>query len=324
MPHRDWYLATLGIVRYVPRGSVVAEDIEEIQTPVAPSAHESRAALRQLLADDTPAHRSAPAPAASPGARAPSSLEPINSPEPVNSLEPVNSPELMNSLEPINSLEPVNSLEPINRPEPIENLTATRQPAPSAAASGNRTQNSLQTQSDQAEIRAVESATQQKDEDIEVRLAVWQPAPDVFFFDSLRPAAQPSIQMARLVSNITAALGHHAESGAMPQLLDWPPARGRTGGGLEAARTMVSAFCDARFSDNVRVGDSISLVLILGDDAARLLVPDLDVPEGGSPITLRWRGRDAVVATSLSDMLGNPTMKRRIWQAIAPFARQGQ
>lgn len=260
MLRQDWYLATLGIVRYVPRGRVVAE-FERIESPPADIAA-GRGSLRQLLADEAPSRvvSSQATPAVAQTSVASRAAEPV-----LAALSQQNT-------SPITAVDAVSSL-------------------------------------------LIESDAG-SDEEIRARLAVWQPAPDLLFFDSLAPDGQPSLQMARLVSNITASLGRKGSAAAMPQLLDWPPARSRVTGDLQAARAMITAFCDARLS-----GEQVRLALVLGSDAVRLLLPDGD----GADLTTRtcrWRDLDAVIAPALSDLLGDAAGKRDLWRALAPFARK--
>lgn len=264
MERQDWYLATLGVVRYVPRGSVVVVEAEPVpamapaadahaHTKLSPPVSEGRAALRQLVEE-------VPTPSASVATAKPA----MATSESVIIPEPAIAPPVADGVAP--------------------------QP------SRDRKQ------------------AQAKVEEIEFRLAVWQPAPDLLFFDSLAPGDPPSAAMARLVANMAAALGRPTDGVGTPQLIDWPPSGGRSSGGLEAARAMASAFCDARLP-----AGPIRLALIMGRDAARLLLPgDVDFPVALAH-TRGWRDLDAVVTESLTDLLGDVASKRRVWRAIAPF-----
>lgn len=261
LQRRDWYLAALGVVRYVPRGRVVDQGVDEALpategSPGSP-ASEGRAALRQLLADEAPASQSLTHSAAA-SRTASADAEP----------PPVPASGLPSSVE-------TDPAPPPGKPVP-----------------------------------------EQSADEIAVRLAVWQPTSDLLFFDSMQPGEQPSIQMARLVTNIVAALGRRADSAPMPQLIDWPPARSRVVGDLAAARTMVAAFCDARLS-----AGAVQLVVMLGSDAVRLLQPDEDPGEEVAIRATRWRDLDTVIVPPLSSLLGDPSAKRRVWQALAPFVR---
>lgn len=288
LQRRDWYLATLGVVRYVARGSEVDQGVEEALAtpPVAGgrSGSEGRAALHQLLAAEatgSPALTSATA--ASRAAPAETESAATDAPDPGSSVAGAFAAEAETP------------------PVPSSGLPSHVEPgAKHGKEHGNEKPGD--------ELLAAD--------EIEVRLAVWQPAPDLLFFDSMQPGEQPSIQMARLVTNIVAALGRQADGAPVPQLIDWPPARSRVASDLEAARTMVSAFCDARLS-----GGTVQLAVIMGGDAVRLLQPEEGVLEEDSIRACRWRDLDTVIAPPLSDLLGNPSAKRRLWQALMPFVR---
>jgi len=245
MKRRDWYLATLGVVRYVPQGVAVEVDREpewDTIPPVSQSrpADAGRAAL-QMVVDSPAATRLAEAKGAG-----------------------------------------------------VATVDRTMLPGEGAIA-----------------------AEPQPAVDTEVsrmRMAVWQPAPDLMLFDSLAIGEQPSAAMARLVANISAALGRSADGIAAPQLVDWPPLRGRVSGGLTAARAMASAYCDARLGDA-----SVRLVLLMGQDAANLLLPEATNPAERFFTACRWRDMDAVILPSLAELLGDTTAKRRAWQSMSLF-----
>lgn len=261
MNRQDWYLASLGVVRYLPRGSIVAEQevppvavSPTINAAVTAPARQGRAALAQLMAE-TPA------------------------PVPAAETRPVSV-----------ATTPVEST--------VDGSSVTAEGSGSVPAAP-------------AAVEATDAPP------VAFRLAVWQPAPDLLFFDALSPGDQPSATMARLVSNMAAALGRAVEGVSAPQLIDWPPPRGRAVGGLEAARSMASAFCDARVNTS-----DISLVLLMGSDSVRLLWPS-DIEFGQLLCQAgRWREVDAVVTPSLAELLDDPSGKRRVWQAIAPFRRR--
>lgn len=298
MERQNWYLAALGVVRYVPRGSVTAVEAE-LAPPAEPivnkaaSASEARAALRLVIDEVAPVAR-APLDVPNATGSGPQSIttwnrtlvKPSAGKKPSVDREPSASQKLSASEKPL----------------------ANEEPAASAKLSANKPPSAAE----QPSVREKPAPA----EDLELRIAVWQPTPDLLFFDSLTPGEQPSAAMARLVANMAAALGRVTEAIEPPQLIDWPSNRGRAGGGLEDARAMVSAFCDARLD-----ASAVQLMLIMGRDAARLLLPEEPDFAAALAQPRSWRDRDTVVTESLAELLGDNAAKRRVWQALVPFVR---
>lgn len=280
MERQNWYLAALGVVRYVLRGSVTAVEAE-LAPPAEPivnkaaSASEARAALRLVIDEVEPVAR-APLDVPNATGSGPQSITTWN--------------------------------RTLVKPSAGKKPSVDREPSASAKLSANKPPSAAE----QPSVRDKPAPA----EDLELRIAVWQPTPDLLFFDSLTPGEQPSAAMARLVANMAAALGRVTEAIEPPQLIDWPSNRGRAGGGLEDARAMVSAFCDARLD-----ASAVQLMLIMGQDAARLLLPE--EPDFAATLAQprSWRDRDTVVTESLAELLGDSAAKRRVWQALVPFVR---
>jgi hypothetical protein len=142
------------------------------------------------------------------------------------------------------------------------------------------------------------------------RLAFWQPAPDLAVLDSLEPGQRPSPEHRRMLANILKAIKRGGAELPPAELIDWPPTA-TAPADRSGARDMMSVFLAARSQQS-----PFAWVLLMGRAAGLVFdEPGTVPPVIGESLALPG-GAGGVVTHSLSDMIGDPALKRDTWEAI--------
>ncbi|MFZ5653568.1 MAG: hypothetical protein ACOY42_04085 [Pseudomonadota bacterium] len=145
---------------------------------------------------------------------------------------------------------------------------------------------------------------------LQVRLACWQPAPDLLVLDALPVGGRPERERLTLLANILRAIGRL--EGPLPavEYLDWPPWPGGDAS-ASGAREGVALFLAGR-----RAASPFAWLLAMGEPAWRCLSGDAGA---GDQILLDGEVR-AILVPGLGDMLADPGLKAVTWKAIRALA----
>lgn len=147
---------------------------------------------------------------------------------------------------------------------------------------------------------------------ISFSLEIWQ-AQGLLMVDAYEPAS--GLPTAALLQNILKALVQSAVLLPGSELIHWPmvdlPHKPQH---LTAAREMMHPLLEAKLPRATRG------VLLFGEDAFRVIAADADLSQGFEQacytvVSLDARV-DAVVLPSLGELLRNPRLKARVWQAL--------
>ena len=172
------------------------------------------------------------------------------------------------------------------------------------------------------EAAELKSASAQNDspdsvqlEQIQFRLACWQPTDDLLVIDSLTPGEQPGQERVQLLANILKAINRLPENGlSQAELIDWPVTKGGPAD-QEGARTLLSTFLDARIKQR-----GVCWVILMGETAANYIGEEGAEFSTGQQSTGQQRelsgGAKAIQVQSLQTMLTDPATKADTWQAI--------
>lgn len=147
---------------------------------------------------------------------------------------------------------------------------------------------------------------------VALRLACWQPVPDLLVLDALPPGGWPDRERTALLANILRAIGRLPGPLAAAEVIDWPPFAGAEAT-LADARESLALFLAGR-----RVQAPFRWLLAMGEMSWRCLgaEPPQDV---GDRFELA-AGVQAILLPGLAELLVSPERKAATWRAIRPLA----
>ena len=140
-----------------------------------------------------------------------------------------------------------------------------------------------------------------------LRLACWQPAPDLLVFDAQPPGGCPNRDQLTLLGNILAAIGRRPATLPAAEFIDWPPLPGGDCS-LSGAREALALFLRGRQSQS-----SFAWLLVLGEPAWRFFA---DAACAGQRLAVAEGAVQAILVPGLAEMLADPQSKAATWQAI--------
>lgn len=149
-------------------------------------------------------------------------------------------------------------------------------------------------------------------DNVELSLALWQPADDLLICTAV-DGDLPDQQQVSLLANIVKAMGQKIATLPQFELISWPPHRNMQGGEPEA-REYLSTLIKARVDSK-----STKTLLLLGETAGEwLLFPEqvAKVEAGQLPVTEKLT---ALRVPSLQDMLTDQAFKREAWEIISSY-----
>lgn len=149
-------------------------------------------------------------------------------------------------------------------------------------------------------------------DNVELSLALWQPADDLLICTAV-DGDLPDQQQVSLLANIVKAMGQKIATLPQFELISWPPHRSMQGGEPEA-REYLSTLIKARVDSK-----STKTLLLLGETAGEwLLFPEqvAKVEAGQLPVTEKLT---ALRVPSLQDMLTDQAFKREAWEIISSY-----
>ena len=146
---------------------------------------------------------------------------------------------------------------------------------------------------------------------IALRLACWQPVPDLLVLDALPPGGWPDRERTALLSNILRAIGRLPGPLAAAEVIDWPPFAGADAT-LTGAQESLALFLAGR-----RVNTPFHWLLAMGEMSWRCLGAE---PPQGAGDRLALGDAEAILLPGLAEMLASPESKAETWRAIRPLA----
>lgn len=147
---------------------------------------------------------------------------------------------------------------------------------------------------------------------IALRLACWQPVPDLLVLDALPPGGWPDRERTALLANILRAIGRLPGPLAAAEVIDWPPFAGAEAT-LTGAQQSLALFLAGR-----RASAPFRWLLAMGEMSWRCLGAE---PPKGAGDTLELVGDvHGVLLPGLAEMLASPDLKAVTWRAIRPLA----
>ncbi len=175
-------------------------------------------------------------------------------------------------------------------------------PAPAASADSARV------------VAAVNSPVVATELLLQLRVACWQPVPELLVLDSVARGHQPGADRIQLLMNILRALRRLPDSLDTVELIDWPVST--AGADCIGARVLLEMFLQGRSEKK-----PFQWLLALGEAPVRLLAEPM--PRTGDDWRLHWGrhrqlavGATAVFLPGLGDMLEYPACKAAAWTAL--------
>ena len=146
---------------------------------------------------------------------------------------------------------------------------------------------------------------------VELKFALWQPAPELLLFSDIG-AALPNGQQLELLSNLLLAIDVRPQNMATMDIIEWPPLP-NTQGDEAQVREFLSTVMETRIAQS-----TIKRIVILGDVPRYWLCLPAQITELRGGRFVRADGVSIVSLPSLEAMLLNPQEKRRAWQVLQP------
>lgn len=146
-------------------------------------------------------------------------------------------------------------------------------------------------------------------------LSIWRSSLPLLVLDAREPRS--ALPTDRLLRNLLGALGGSDPASIREEVLPWPLVD-HPGMHLSAedARKELHTWLEAELAAR-----PVGRLLLMGENAARYWLP-----EGTDLEQARWRehrlesfDRPALMAPSLAELLREPLLKRRLWQALQPW-----
>jgi len=275
-PRRDWYLANLGIVRYLP--------LDEMGEEVALSGGE------QLASGHIDENISARAEL--PGAESEAARR-LKSELAISSADRVDVPQQTQ-----------------DKPERVSAVEAQALQKTLKPAATDRQGSVLDVPGQQTSELASELASE---EPFECRLGFWQASDRLVVLSAMPPGQRPTAGQITMLTNLLKAIKCLDNSLPPVDLIDWPQtaAIGLQGmaRNLQGARDFVSVFLQAK----ARL-QPFTHALLMGELAA-LVATDSHSVEAGQQFDLHC-GAKGIVTRSLHEMEHDPGLKGETWQAI--------
>ncbi len=159
---------------------------------------------------------------------------------------------------------------------------------------------------------------------VEFSLSIWRVDDDLMVIDSRH--SELALPTEPLLRNILRALGRSTAGLPKVEVLRWPVLEDHFEPQHEtAARNMLEAMLEGKVSIK-----SIKFLLLLGCDACHYVMPKERLSDGATPesslqdlmgqaLNIELLNTTAIVAPGLSDMLQDPSLKARAWQAMQPL-----
>ena len=144
---------------------------------------------------------------------------------------------------------------------------------------------------------------------LHVRLACWQPAPDLMVLDALPPGGRPDRGQLTLLANILRAIGRLEGPLPVVEYIDWPLLPGGDAS-MSGAREAVALFLAGR-----RAAAPFAWLVAMGEPAWRCLSS-----AAGAGEQIAVGGAQAILVPGLSEMLADPGLKAVTWRAIRALA----
>jgi len=149
---------------------------------------------------------------------------------------------------------------------------------------------------------------------LQLRLACWQPVPELLVLDSVTRGQQPGADRIQLLMNILRALRRLPDSLDTAELIDWPVST--AGADRIGAQVLLEMFLQGRSEKK-----PFQWLLAMGEAPVRLLAEPM--PATGDDWRLHWGGHrqfavgaTAVFLPGLGDMLEDPACKAAAWTAL--------
>ena len=144
---------------------------------------------------------------------------------------------------------------------------------------------------------------------LHVRLACWQPAPDLMVLDALPPGGRPDRGQLTLLANILRAIGRLEGPLPVVEYIDWPLLPGGDAS-MSGAREAVALFLAGR-----RAAAPFAWLVAMGEPAWRCLSS-----AAGAGEQIAVGGAQAILVPGLGEMLADPGLKAVTWKAIRALA----
>ena len=146
---------------------------------------------------------------------------------------------------------------------------------------------------------------------VELKFALWQPAPELLLFSDIG-AALPNGQQLELLSNLLLAIDVRPQNIATMDIIEWPPLP-NTQGDEAQVREFLSTVMETRIAQS-----TISRIVLLGDVPRYWLCVPEQTTELREGRLVRADGVCIDSLPSLEAMLLDPQEKCRAWQVLQP------
>jgi len=299
---RQQYLDAMGIDTYMPRWILPAAASPFSCQPVLPESESQTAAQLQSISSPLAAAESA-------------QVEPHNTSEAVT---PTASASIAPA--PATAAATPNTPDQSSAPQPP---SAAQDVLSSVAAAGTESKPSALTKPVSAES-ILQSLSDEKRPDPRFALSLWRVSDDLMVIDSRH--SELALPTEPLLLNILSALGFPRQSLPKVEVLRWPMFENSyEPQGQAVARETLQAMLEAMLEKQ-----PCKHLLLMGAEACHYLLGDDQLGDGfettlsferslGRSFSLEALSVAAIVVPSLSDLLQQPELKRRTWQAIQPL-----
>ena len=149
------------------------------------------------------------------------------------------------------------------------------------------------------------------DTSVELKFALWQPAPELLLFSDIG-AALPNGQQLKLLSNLLLAIDVRPQNMATMDIIEWPPLP-NTQGDEAQVREFLSTVMETRIAQS-----TINRIVILGDVPRYWLCMPEQTTELMEGRFVRADGVRIDSLPSLEAMLLDPQEKHHAWQVLQP------
>ena len=146
---------------------------------------------------------------------------------------------------------------------------------------------------------------------VELKLALWQPVPELLLFGDIG-AALPNGQQLELLSNLLLSIDVRPQNMAIMDIIEWPPLP-NTQGDEAQVREFLSTVMETRIAQS-----TINRIVILGDVPRYWLCLPAQITELREGRLVRADGVSIDSLPSLEAMLLDPQEKCRAWQVLQP------